>query len=136
MPETDNVPALKAYQRKMLTGQIVKKEDGSYALTQAPDEYVPQNSNWYFLTGDKAELYKMARQGYMIDNGKPDSVQIENQFLHSQFFALVDKYRRLRGVYDGLKQDEVNKLIADIGDLLKEKVEPKRFLNGFSNSPN
>ena len=79
----------------------------------------------------------MARQGYLIDNGKPDSTQrIEDQFIHTQFFALVDRYGRVRGIYDGLKNDEVEKLIADIKDLLKEKVDHTRFLNGFSNSPN
>lgn len=33
------------------------------------------NPNWNFVTGDKASLYKLARQGYAIDNGKPDSTQ-------------------------------------------------------------
>lgn len=71
-------------------------------------------------------LYKLARQGYMIDNGKPDSTQrIENQFIHSQFFALVDRYGRVRGIYDGLIEAELQKLIRDIPELLKEKVEPE-----------
>jgi protein SCO1/2 len=79
----------------------------------------------------------MARQGYMIDNGKSDSTQrIENQFLHTQFFALVDRYGRVRGIYDGLIEAEVQKLLIDIPALMKEKVEPGRFLNGFSNTPN
>ena len=79
----------------------------------------------------------MARLGYLIDNGKPDSLQrIEDQFIHTQFFALVDKYRRVRGIYDGLKEEEVQKLMVDIKGLLKEKVAPKRFMTGFSNNPN
>ena len=79
----------------------------------------------------------MARQGYMIDNGKPDSTQrIENQFLHTQFFALVDRYGRVRGIYDGLIEAEIQKLLLDIPALMREKVEPGRFLNGFSNTPN
>ncbi len=78
----------------------------------------------------------MARIGYMIDNGKPDSTQrIEDQFIHTQFFALVDKYRRVRGIYDGLKEEEVQKMMGDIQSLLKEKVAPKRFMNGFTNNP-
>ena len=80
----------------------------------------------------------MARESYMIDNNKPDSSQlIKDQFIHTQFFRLVDKQGRTRGeVYDGLKNDEVEKLITDIKDLLKEKVSSKRFMNGFSNNPN
>ncbi|MFM6926660.1 MAG: SCO family protein, partial [Ferruginibacter sp.] len=81
---------------------------------------------------------KMARQDYGIDNGKPDTTQLmKDQFIHTQFFALVDKQRRVRGmVYDGLNNDEVDKLINDIKGLLKEKVTTKHFMNGFSNTPN
>jgi protein SCO1/2 len=80
----------------------------------------------------------MARQSYGIDNGKPDSTPLmKDQFIHTQFFALVDKQRRVRGmVYDGLNNDEVDKLIKDIKGLLKEKITTKRFMNGFSSDPN
>jgi len=48
----------------------------------------------------------------------------------------VDKYGRVRGIYDALVEDDVNKLMKNIPELLDEKVEPARFLNGFSNTPN
>lgn len=141
MPETDSVPLLKAYEEKMLNGKLLQKEDGSYKLqfdSTTNHKIQTPNSNWHFVTGDKALLYKMARQSYGIDNGKPDSTQlIKDQFIHTQFFALVDKQRRVRGmVYDGLSNEEVDKLITDIKGLLKEKVTSKRFMNGFSNTPN
>jgi protein SCO1/2 len=139
MPETDSVPVLKAYEQKMINGTLIKKEDGSYKISTIAVENSPvtTKTNWNFVTGDKAALYKMARQGYMIDNGKPDSTQrMEDQFIHTQFFAVVDRYGRVRGIYDGLKEDEIQKLIGDIAGLLKEKVDPKRFMNGFSNNPN
>ena len=141
MPETDSVPLLKAYETKMLNGKLVKNIDGSYQIDYdpavPPPTPKPVNINWNFVTGDKAKLYKMARQSYGIDNGKPDSTQlIKDQFIHTQFFALVDKMGRVRGmVYDGLKNDEIEKLIEDIKGLLKEKVTSKRFMNGFSNNP-
>ena len=138
MPETDSVPLLKAYEQKMINGTLVKNEDGSYKISTTGIEHTvaKRRTNWNFVTGDKAALYKMARQGYMIDNGRPDSLQlIKDQFIHTQFFALIDKNGRVRGVYDGLKEDEVEKLIADIPDLLKEKADHTRFLNGFSSSP-
>jgi len=141
MPETDSVPLLKAYEEKMINGDLLRNEDGSYKIKYDPaTNYKPQtaNQNWNFVTGDKALLYKMARQDYGIDNGKPDSTQLlKDQFIHTQFFALVDKQRRVRGmVYDGLNNDEVDKMINDIKGLLKEKVTSKRFMNGFSNTPN
>jgi protein SCO1/2 len=122
----------------MINGQLEKKSDGTFKLNYTASDSLKKydNKNWKFLTGNKSELYKMARQGYMIDNGKPDSTQrIENQFLHTQFFALVDRYGRVRGIYDGLIEAEIQKLLLDIPALMKEKVEPGRFLNGFSNNP-
>ncbi len=139
MPEVDSVSLLKAYEQKMINGTLVKKDDGSYSITEIPGaaQKVKNNPNWNFVTGDKTALYKMARQGYLIDNGKPDSSQlIKDQFIHTQFFALVDRYRRVRGIYDGLKEDEIQKLLVDVKDLLKEKVDHSRFMGGFSNNPN
>jgi protein SCO1 len=142
MPETDSVPLLKAYEAKMLEGKLKKNADGSYEIEYDAaiqnSKFKIQNTNWNFVTGDKAALYKMARQSYGIDNGKPDSTQLmKDQFIHTQFFALVDKQRRVRGmVYDGLNNDEVEKLITDIKGLLKEKVTSKHFMNGFSSDPN
>jgi protein SCO1 len=141
MPETDSVPILKAYEAKMINGTLKKNEDGSYKIeydTTINNKQQTTNLNWNFVTGDKATLYKMARLSYGIDNGKPDTTQlIQDQFIHTQFFALVDKQRRVRGmVYDGLSSDEIDKLILDIKGLLKEKITSKRFMNGFSSDPN
>lgn len=137
MPETDSVPILKEYEQKMLGGKLSRADDGSYNLKASTDtSTLFPNTNWQFLTGDKSQLYSMARQGYRIDNGNVDSLQkISDQFIHTQFFALVDKYRRVRGIYDGLKEEEVQKLIVDIKGLLQEQVKGKRFMNGFSNNP-
>ena len=136
MPETDSIPLLKAYEKQMIQGKLLRKEDGSYTfgelMTQTPDS----NKNWHFVTGDKQELYFLARKGYMIDNGKPDTTQhINEQFIHTQFFALVDKMGRVRGIYDGLISDEVDKMMLDIRELLSEKVTSTRFVGGFNNNP-
>ena len=140
MPETDSVPLLKAYEARMIDGKLMKNTDGSYKIEYdtANNQHATTNLNWNFVTGDKAALYKMARQSYGIDNGKPDSTQIiKDQFIHTQFFALIDKQRRVRGmVYDGLSNDEVDNLIRDIKGLLKEKITSKHFMNGFSSNPN
>ena len=140
MPETDSVPLLKAYEARMIDGKLMKNADGSYKIEYdtANNHHATTNLNWNFVTGDKAALYKMARQSYGIDNGKPDSTQIiKDQFIHTQFFALIDKQRRVRGmVYDGLSNDEVDNLIRDIKGLLKEKITSKHFMNGFSSNPN
>ena len=138
MPETDSVPLLKAYEAKMINGKLIKNKDGAYELEYDSAVHTkPLNPNWNFVTGDKALLYRMARQSYKIDNNKPDSTQtLADQFIHTQFFALVDNQRRVRGIYDGLVEEEMQKLFKDIKGLLKEKVTTKRFMNGFSSTPN
>lgn len=135
-PEVDSIPLLKAYERRMIDGKLEKRVDGSYDVKSPLDSNTTvNNTNWFFVTGDKAELYNMARQSYLIDNGKPDTSQIKDQFIHTQFFALVDRNRRVRAIYDGLKENEIQKLMGDIDALLNEKVKTKRFMNGFSNNP-
>ena len=119
MPETDSVSLLKAYEQKMI-GVIN-----------------PKFTNWYFVTGSKDSLYRMARESYLLDDEKNNSLNIADQFIHTQFFALVDKQRRLRGIYDGLKDDELNKLSTDIKELLKETKDPQAGISSpFSNNPN
>ena len=115
MPETDSVPLMKAYSDKMGAN----------------------SSQWHFVTGNKDSLYKMARESYLLDNDKNNSINIKDQFIHTQFFALVDKEGRVRGVYDGLKNEELDKLSTDIKDLLKERKDPAVFNNStFTNNPN
>jgi protein SCO1/2 len=138
MPEVDSVPLLKAYERKMITGSIQQNEKNGYKLIPSLDTSASfANKNWFFVTGDKTSLYFIARKGYLIDKSASDNTTpINEQFIHTQFFALVDRNGRVRGIYDGLKEAEIKTLLKDIEDLLKEKYEPSRFLNGFSNSPN
>jgi protein SCO1 len=95
-PEIDTVEQLKAY-----------------ALKHNAD-----SKQWLFVTGDKKELYDVARTGYFLDaqqgDGGPDD------FIHTQNFALIDKDKRIRGYYDGTDSSDVDQLIKDIGLLLKE----------------
>lgn len=131
MPETDSVPVLKNYESKTLSGTLIQKPDGSYRLLEdsAARQAAVVNKNWRFVTGDKRQLYNMARHSYVIDNNKKDTLQnIADEFIHTQLFALVDKQQRVRGIYDGLKEDEVQKLLKDIKDLLKETYQ-NRSLN-------
>lgn len=109
-PETDSVPVIKRYADSMNVNE----------------------RQWIFVTGRKDSLYQQARNSYLLDDPKNNMVNINDQFLHTQFFALVDKNGNVRGqVYDGLKQDELAKLKEDIQTLLKEKAGPN---GNFSNN--
>ena len=78
---------------------------------------VPDAATWNFLTGDQEKIFEIGQTSYltttMADNMEPGG------FLHSGAFLLVDQQGRIRGVYDGTKTDQVDRLLADIPKLLK-----------------
>jgi protein SCO1/2 len=73
---------------------------------------------WQFVTGDQDEIYEIGQNSYMVtareDPGEPGG------YLHSGAFLLVDKERRIRGIYDGTLEEKVDILMKDIDKLLKE----------------
>jgi protein SCO1/2 len=89
-------------------------------LKKFADSLGASTNNWWFLYGSKTDLYKSARESYLLDDPKNSSKNIDDQFLHTQFFALVDRQGRVRGIYDGIKKDEVDQLMDDIEELIKE----------------
>ena len=88
-PERDTVPALKEYSQKMRADSSV----------------------WWFLTGNKDSIYDLARDGYLVPAAMRTA---ENDFFHSQDIVLIDKQKRIRGVYDGTDHAEVDSLIDHI----------------------
>lgn len=80
---------------------------------------VPDNKTWHFVTGDKDEIYKIGSEaGYMVPVGEDSDAP--GGFIHSGAFLLIDKDRRVRGIYDGTKALQVDELMADIPKLLAE----------------
>ena len=77
-------------------------------------------NTWVFLTGRKDSLYRQARLSYKIDDPNNNVENIDEDFLHTQFLALVNKKGEVVKIYDGLKQAEINELIKDAENLLKE----------------
>ena len=76
-------------------------------------------NQWTFLTGDKSEIYSLARKSYFAVTTKGDGGI--RDFIHTENFVLVDKKKRIRGFYDGTSADDVNRLIKDI-KILKDEV--------------
>lgn len=92
-PEVDTVAALKAY-----------------AL-----EHGVVDSKWNLVTGDKKEIYAMARKSYLaVKLGKPSELY---DMVHTENFVLVDAKKRVRGFYDGTKKEDMERLIEDINFL-------------------
>ena len=95
-PETDSVSVLKNYAVK--NGFIDNK--------------------WNLVTGDKKQIYTMARKSYLaVKLGKPNELY---DMVHTENFVLVDSKRRVRGFYDGTKEEDIQRLIDDINFLCSE----------------
>jgi protein SCO1 len=134
---------------KKLSGDYAKEPDFrilSYTVDPATDSVGRMKryadslgadpQRWWFLTGRKDSLYHLARNGYLLDDPKNNALNINEQFVHTQFVALVDKGGRVRKIYDGLKKDELDELEKDIAGLLREKPNAPRFANSlFNNNP-
>lgn len=97
------------------------ENDSAIQLKKYANSLGVNTNRWIFLTGRKDSLYKMARVSYTIDDPTNNLKNIDDDFLHTQFWALVDRNGNVRKIYDGLKQSEVRQLIKDAGKLLKEK---------------
>ena len=113
------------------------ERDSAARLKVYADSMKIDTQKWVLLTGRKDSLYQIARSAYLLDDPKNNVEKIEDQFIHTQFFALVDKDGKVRSqVYDGLKQTELDRLKKDIGTLLAEKAGSGSFVNGiFNNNP-
>ena len=98
MPETDSVEVMHAYGERM--GAIKGK--------------------WHLLTGEKQELYRMARREYFAVMEQGTSFD-DHDFIHTENVILVDENKRIRGFYDGTSDLDIDRLIDDIQILLNYK---------------
>jgi protein SCO1 len=109
--------------------------DSVARLKQYADSLKVDQTKWIFLTGTKESLYNAARVSYLLDDPKNNMENIKDQFLHTQFFALVDRNGKVRKkIYDGLKKNELKELEKDIAVLLKEPATETRFSNNLFNN--
>jgi protein SCO1/2 len=97
------------------------KNDSVAALKKYADSLQVNTNKWIFLTGFKDSLYKQARYSYKIDDPNNNPINSDQDFIHSQFFSLVDKKGIVRNIYEGIQPSEVEKMMQEIELLLKEK---------------
>jgi len=94
--------------------------DSAARLKTYADSIGVTTPNWIFLTGPKDSLYRQARLSYRIDDPNNNVVNIDDDFLHTQFMALVNKKGEVVKIYDGLRNSEIDQLIKDAEKLLRE----------------
>jgi len=77
------------------------------------------NPNWHFLTGKKGEIYKLARKSYFAEEDL-GFTRDSTEFLHTEHIILTDKNKKIRGIYNGTLQTDMEQLIKDIKELKAE----------------
>lgn len=80
------------------------------------------DAKWNLVTGDKKQIYELARKSYLAVQEDGDGGLFD--MIHTENFILVDKQRRIRGFYDGTKEEEMDRLLSDI-EILKNSEEEK-----------
>ena len=74
------------------------------------------DSKWDLVTGDKKEIYDLARKSYLAAK---DNSFSKYDMIHTENFVLIDKKKQIRGFYDGTDKEEINRLLVDI-EILKK----------------
>jgi protein SCO1/2 len=88
--------------------------DSAQQLKKYADSLGVNTSKWMFLTGRKDSLYTMARISYTIDDPANNLRNIDDDFLHTQYLALVNRQGEVKKIYDGLKDSEIRAMIKEI----------------------
>lgn len=92
--------------------------DSAGQLKKYISQFALKTTRWDFLTGSKKEIYKLARNSFMVvatdGDGGPDD------FIHSDKLVLIDGQKRIRGYYDGTDKKEIGQLVKDIKRLENE----------------
>ena len=102
----------------LLSHSVLPDQDSVAVLKKYAIEKGVIDTKWNLVTGNKKEIYYLARKSYLaVKTGKPSEIY---DMVHTENLILVDVKRRIRGFYDGTKKEEIKRLIGDINFLLTE----------------
>ena len=100
----------------LLSHTVIPEVDTVEQLKDYAIENNVDDSKWNLLTGDKKQIYELARKSYLAVE---DSSFNDFDMIHTENFMLIDKEKQIRGFYDGTNSEEINRLLKDI-EILKQ----------------
>jgi protein SCO1/2 len=104
---------------KILSFTVDPEHDSVARLKAYADHYGADPDVWWFLTGDKQQIYALARHQFFVDavqgSGGPED------FVHTDKWVLLDRHRYIRGYYSGVDSADVKRCMHDIAMLMIEK---------------
>jgi protein SCO1/2 len=104
---------------KLLSFSVDPAHDSVQVLKNYAKKFKLDTQYWTLVTGNKKEIYNMARCGYFIA-ARENSSPITVDFVHSDKVVLIDKEKRIRGYYGGTERKEIDRLITEVQILLRE----------------
>jgi len=106
----------------LLSHTVIPKADTVAQLKKYALEKGVMDSKWNLVTGDKKQIYDLARKSYLVTKTNGDGGPYD--MIHTENFVLVDKEKRIRGFYDGTQSKAIADLMADI-KILKSEYQKK-----------
>ena len=104
----------------LLSHTVIPEFDTVEQLKKYAIENKVDDSKWNLVTGDKKQIYELARKSYLAVE---DSEFNKFDMIHTENFILIDKKKQIRGFYDGTNEKEIEQLLSDIQILKKEKYD-------------
>ena len=102
----------------LLSHTVTPEIDTVEQLKRYAEEKGVVDTKWNLVTGDKKQIYELARKSYLAVKSDGDGGPYD--MIHTENFMLIDKKRQIRGFYDGTDPEEIERLLADIKILKKE----------------
>jgi protein SCO1/2 len=96
----------------LLSHSVTPKIDTVEQLKRYAVEKGVNASKWNLVTGDKKQIYNLARKSYLSVKDDGDGGPFD--MIHTENFMLIDKARQIRGFYDGTDSKEIKRLLEDI----------------------
>lgn len=104
---------------KLLSFSVTPEIDTVAQLKRYAIENKVDDNRWNLATGNKKEIYQLARKSYLVV--KEDGDGGPHDMIHTENFVLVDKQKRIRGYYDGTQASAMDDILRDIVILIEEK---------------
>ncbi|MCD2258114.1 SCO family protein [Psychroserpens luteolus] len=101
----------------LLSHSVTPEIDSVAQLKRYAIEKGVNDNKWNLVTGDRKQIYDLARKSYLVVK---DDGMGEYGMVHTENFALIDKDKQIRGLYNGVSPASVDSLIYDIKRLKKE----------------
>ena len=99
----------------LLSHSVTPRIDSVEQLKRYAIEKGVDDSKWNLVTGDKKQIYELARKSYLAVKEQGDGGPYD--MIHTENFMLIDKERQIRGFYDGTNSEDIEQLLKDIKTL-------------------